>query len=151
MLRLLLHENSILSDIKDVNFESVLASFSTSLPRVPLSPFIDPKHLHTQPLRDGVSLSVGICKKLTVPQMVLFISRWGVIIPSGNISSLLFFLFLPDNMYAEEIQSRVRKEIERIVCDRFILERVRISETSEEVLEILLREHGVSREVASAS
>lgn len=148
MLRHLLREDSIYTDIREASFEEILKAVPERIKSFPST--FQPNQMMNIALRNGVSLSYGFSPDLSAPQISLMISRWGILLPEGMTSSLLFFLLLPDQNHSREIKEGLKREIERVICDRFILERVKISETSEEVLEVLLREHGFSKEVVLA-
>lgn len=148
MLRHLLHESAILVDVKESDYDEAVQHLSHQVPELNACTLSSSFIL---PVRNSVSLSVHYAKNLMAPQMALMVSRWGMQLPSGPMTTLLFLLFIPESGQMIDIQTSIKREIEKIVCDRFILERIKIAESSEEVLEVLLREHGISREVASAS
>lgn len=96
----------------------------------------------TTAVGDGIALPHCIFSGVSIPIASLGISREGIVYPSldGGPVYLIYMLILPQRDDAFRLKSNILRDAEKFFRDRFLRERLKISETQAEAYEILKRE-----------
>lgn len=107
-----------------------------------LSLLLEREKFGTTAIGEGLALPHCFDAEISSPVVLLGISRQGISFPSldGNPIHILFMLLLPEREESKPLKARILKEAENLFRDRFLKERLKISETAGEAHEIILRE-----------
>ncbi|MBI3307405.1 MAG: PTS sugar transporter subunit IIA [Candidatus Omnitrophica bacterium] len=162
MFQQLLLEESIGIDVKAKNYEEALRESINLLPKWGLKePFrerlfarlVERERFGTTAIGDGVALPHCVFSDVEFPLASLAISREGIAYPAldGELVHIIFLLVLPECEEAEQNKQRILHMAELFFRDRFLRERIKISERPEEVYELLLREGSPMYEMVNRS
>lgn len=164
MLRHLLREETILTDLEATSWEEVLCRMAEEVPdwclrNRELGSQLREKIRRAGPanmqrLGEGIVMVSCVDHAMSLPTLVVGLSREGIPLGGAEVEEAQGFLFflvvLPEDEEAEQRIDRISQNIHQIFGDPFVRERLRIARLKEEVLEILLRQHSYSPQVAFA-
>lgn len=151
MLQQLLREEFVRVHLEAPNREAALADLIAGIPSTYLSSrkkapilelLLQRERFGTTAIGDGVALPHCLSAEVEEPLLLLGISRKGITYPSldGQAVHFIVMTIFPER-YAEHPERRhLLREAESVFKDRFLKERLKISETREEAYEIFLRE-----------
>ncbi len=151
MLPYSLHEESILIHLEAPNREAALAEVIAKLPSFAIAPrkkaeilelVLQREMFGTTAVGDSIALPHCFFMDVEQPVSVLAISRKGIQFPSldGSLVHVVFLTIFPESYRGSTEKFNFLKEAEMIFRDRFLRERLKISETPEEAYEIFVRE-----------
>ena len=150
MLRQLLLEESIYLNVEGINREVVLTEmmarlsvtgFNSKKKRDVLELLLQRERFGTTAIGDGVAIPRCVYKEIEAPILALGISRNGIDYKAldGNPVHLVFLLAFPE-AYPLNQKQKFLQDLEFLMRDRFLRERLKISESMTEAYEILCRE-----------
>lgn len=151
MLPYSLHEESILINLDAPNREAALAEVIAKLPSFAVPPrkkslvldlVLQREMFGTTAVGDSVALPHCFVMDLDHPVSVLAVSRKGIQFSAldGQPVHLIFLTVFPESYRGSAEKQNLLKDAETIFRDRFLQERLKISESTEEAYEIFLRE-----------
>ncbi len=151
MFQHLLREEAVGLRLEAPNREAALAELIALLPSqfLPsrkkadlLDLLLQRERFGTTATGEGVALPHCIFSEASIPIASLGISRKGIAYPSldGTPVHIIFLVVFPEKSDLDADRYRILREAETFFRDRFLMERLKISETPEEVCEIIFRE-----------
>ncbi len=158
MFQLLLREETIKIRLEAPNREALLAEMVAMLPQTILNSkqksealelLLQRERFGTTAIGEGVALPRCTLAGLKEPIACLAISQKGIQYPSldGEPVHLAFLTIFPEGNAFDQQKRQVLQHAENILRDRFLKERLKISETPEEAYEIILRESHVLMDI----
>ena len=150
MFRHLLHENAVGIHLDVPNREAALVELLALLPSNRISPrrkgellesLLQRERFGTTAIGDGAAFPHCTSSEITAPLAALGISRKGIDYPSldGDPVHVIFLTVFPEAMDSGE-KIKILQDIEGLIRDRFLMQRLKVSETPEEAYEFLQRE-----------
>ncbi len=147
----LLHENSIFLHLEAPNAEAALAEmiallqepgFHSKQKSRLLEFLLQRERFGTTALGDGIALPHCLFPEIESSFGCLGISRKGISFPSlgGEPVYALFMSVFPENGTAHAERFMILREAEIFLRDPFVRQRLKISESSQEAYELILRE-----------
>lgn len=154
MFQRLLREETVFVRLEAANREAALAEMAARLPSWALNAkqksevldlLLQRERFGTTAVGEAVALPRCTLSGLESPVAALAISRKGIQYPSldGEPVHLIFMVLFPDDGVNDYNRQKVLHSAEWILKDRFLRERLKICETSEEAYEIVLREANI--------
>lgn len=151
MFQQLLREESIGLHLEAPNREAALAELLALLPRGGLTArqkaevlelLIQRERFGTTATGDGLAVPHCIYSGTETPLASLGISRRGIAYPSldGAPVYIVMLMIFPERSGFDAERHRILKDVEVLFRDRFLRERLKISENPDEAFEIILRE-----------
>lgn len=151
MLQHLLLEESVKVHLEAPNREAALAELIAGIsPKVLparkksqiLELVLQRERFGTTAIGEGVALPHCAVEGVETPIFFLGISRKGIGYPSldGQPVHVILMMIFPENYVGRPERFQLLREAEAIFKDRFLKERLKISESSEEAFEIFVRE-----------
>lgn len=152
MFQHLLREESIKVHLDVPNREAALAELIAILPSWGVTSkqkgsllelLLQRERFGTTAIGDGIALPHCVFSGISYPLASLGLSRKGIPYPSldGEPVNLVFLAVFPDHEeYSHSEKRRDLHDAENFFRDRFLRERLKISESPEEAYEIILRE-----------
>jgi nitrogen PTS system EIIA component len=151
MLQRLLHEESITVHLEAPNREAALAEMiaGISSKMIPsrkkaqiLELILQRERFGTTAIGEGVALPHCMAEGVEEPILLLGISRKGITYPSldGQAVHFIFMMVLPEKYLGRPERVELIREAEAVFKDRFLKERLKISDSREEAYEIFVRE-----------
>lgn len=150
MFRHLLHENAVGIHLDVPSREAALVELLALLPSNKISPrskgellerLLQRERFGTTAIGEGVAFPHCVSSEIEAPLAALGISRKGIDYPSldGDPVHIIFLTVFPETMDSGE-KVKILQDIEALIRDRFLMQRLKISETPEEAYEFLQRE-----------
>lgn len=150
MFRHLLHEKAVGIHLDVPSREAALVELLALLPSNIISSrrkgellerLLQRERFGTTAIGDGVAFPHCTSSEVSSPLAALGISRKGIDYPSldGDPVHIIFLTIFPESMDSRE-KAGILHDIETVIRDRFLVERLKISETPEEAYAFLQRE-----------
>ncbi len=150
MFRHLLHEKAVGIHMDVPNREAALVELLALLPSNMISSrkkgdllerLLQRERFGTTAIGDGVAFPHCTSPDIETPLAALGISRKGIDYPSldGEAVHVVFLTVFPDSMESAE-KAKILHDIEALMHDRYLMERLKVSGTPEEAYEFLQRE-----------
>lgn len=151
MLQRLLHEESVKVHLEAPNREAALAELIAGIPSKEmrskekaeiLELILQRERFGTTAIGEGVALPHCISSGLQDPLILLGISRKGISYPAldGQPVHFIFLILFPEKYLGRPECHQLLREAEAVFKDRFLKERLKISDSREEAYEIFARE-----------
>ena len=154
MFQRLLREETIFVRLDAPNREAALAEMVALLPSWSLTPrqksevldlLLQRERFGTTAVGEGVALPRCTMAALETPIIALGIHPRGVQYPSldGEPVHLVLVSIFPESTVSDYDRQRVLHSAELILKDRFLKERLKLCQTPEEALEVIMRESNI--------